>query len=98
MAGGGVLAVEQGIPLLVSYATGVPFRDRCAVHQPRGQPAAPMLGADDDASPVRATHQRIVDRLEQALVRQPEQWHFWEHFTPYLMPAPLLDAAARRRS
>ena len=61
-------------------------------------PLAPMLGADDDASPVRATHQRIVDRLEQALVRQPEQWHFWEHFTPYLMPAPLLDAAARRRS
>ena len=31
-------------------------------------------------------------------MRQPEQWHFWEHFTPYLMPAPLLDAAARRRS
>ncbi|WP_206150480.1 hypothetical protein [Burkholderia sp. Tr-20390] len=101
MAGGGVkLAVEQGIPLLVSYATGVPFRDRCAVHftELAASPLAPMLGADDDASPVRATHQRIVDRLEQALVRQPEQWHFWEHFTPYLMPAPLLDAAARRRS
>ena len=40
MAGGGVkLAVEQGIPLLVSYATGVPFRDRCAVHFTGSRPA-----------------------------------------------------------
>ncbi|AOJ65716.1 hypothetical protein WJ32_25065 [Burkholderia ubonensis] len=99
MAGGGVkLAVENGIPVLVAYATGVPFRDRCTVHFAELETCAlaPMLGAHDDASPVRATHQRIVDRLEQALVRQPEQWHFWEHFTPYLMPSPLLDAAARR--
>ena len=95
MAGGGVkLAVEQGFRCSSRMRPACVPRC-CAVHfTERGQPARAMLGADDDASPVRATHQRIVDRLEQALVRQPEQWHFWEHFTPYLMPARSMRAAS----
>ncbi len=97
LAGGGVkLAVEHDIPLLVAYATGVPFRDRCAVHFVElDAPVAPrFLGDAEQRSPVLAAHQRIVDRLEAALLAHPEQWHFWEHFTPYLMPSPLLEPDA----
>ncbi|WP_323117957.1 hypothetical protein [Burkholderia alba] len=98
LAGGGVkLAVDHDIPLLVAYATGVPFRDRCAMHfvELDERVAPRMLGDAQASSPVLATHQRIVDKLEEALVGQPEQWHFWEHFTPYLMPSPLLEHATR---
>ncbi len=98
LAGGGVkLAVEHDIPMLVSYATGVPFRDACKVHfvELDARPAPRMLGVADDASRVAAAHQRSADKLEAALVKQPEQWHFWEHFTPYLMPSPLLEQNAR---
>ncbi|MGN4070983.1 hypothetical protein ACS0X5_09220 [Burkholderia gladioli] len=97
LAGGGVkLAVELGIPLVVTYATGVPFRDRCTVHfaTPGEKQAPRMLAAAETVPPVLKVHQQIADCLWQALVRYPEQWHFWEHFTPYLMPAPLLDTAA----
>ncbi|KVE39948.1 hypothetical protein [Burkholderia sp. TSV86] len=98
LAGGGVkLAVEQGIPLLVAYATGVPFRDRCTVHfvELGSENGSRMLSTPENASRVLTTHQLIVDRLEEALVKQPEQWHFWEHFAPYLMPSPLLEHSTR---
>lgn len=98
LAGGGVkLAVENEIPLLVAYATGVPFRDRCTVNFVELEHEAParILGVDEERSPVLTMHQRIVDRLEEALMQQPEQWHFWEHFTPYLMPSPLLETSTR---